>query len=166
MYRIYDKTAIIKAIQAYLGTVDNSNIYVAVSGVYDDITKLSVLDFQKRNQLAETGTVNKETMELLYDEYIRTIKVKELEKKHTFPLSKGVTSDEIREINKNLTALLDYYGYTHYVNANSNYYSADTADAVRMLRKIYLLDDSESIDEELYCMMNNDLLFLTKTQKY
>jgi hypothetical protein len=58
-------------------------------------------------------------------------------------------------VNRTLTRLLDHYGYTHNLR-ESNFYSQNTADAVKILRRIYLLEDKNLIDEELYGRMIND----------
>ena len=47
MYRIYDKPEAIKNVQQYLSVVGNPNIFVAKTGIYDENTRLSVINFQK-----------------------------------------------------------------------------------------------------------------------
>ena len=64
-------------------------------------------------------------------------------------------SEGIFHINTTLAALLDYYGITHRLRASS-FYSEETALAVSALRKIYMLDEGDHIDELLYFRMIND----------
>ena len=51
--------------------------------------------------------------------------------------------------------ILNYYGITNRLN-ESNFYSEESALAVKTLRQIYLLEDRRNIDEELYLRMTKD----------
>ena len=69
MYRIDDRSSAIKEIQEYLRIVGNKNILVVPTGIYDENTRLSVLDFQINNEIAADGIVNIITFIKLYDAY-------------------------------------------------------------------------------------------------
>ncbi len=157
MYRINDKASIIMYIQNYLRVVGNRDIFVAPSGIYDENTRLSVLDFQKRFSLPETGIVDKITLETLFNEYVRVKRNSSLIDIRDFPIKPGIMSEQIRIINDTISKLVMYYGYTHNIKRNSNYYSKETINAIHTLRSIYLLDKQDYIDEELYFMMITDL---------
>ena len=159
MYRIYDKAAAITEVQTFLRIIGNPDIFVSPTGVFDENTALSVKDYQERRNLLPTGMVDKETFDLMYAEYITENERDEAEIKLlsfiSFPLLPGKTSDGMIHLNKMMSELLDYYGITHTLRVNS-FYSKQTADAVRQLRKIYLLDDFEFIDEAFYIRMVRD----------
>ncbi|MBR5139826.1 MAG: peptidoglycan-binding protein [Clostridia bacterium] len=159
MYRIYDKPAAIKRVQQYLSLVSDPSIFVAPSGVYDENTRLSVIYFQNLHGLSPTGVVNYPTFELLYNDYLFITKKEVLSDKLNsfiaFPLLPGHMAEEMMHINRTMGDLLDYYGFTHRLR-DSNFYSEESADAVRTLREIYNLKPLELIDEELYLRMIND----------
>ena len=159
MYRINDKSSAIESIQRYLRVVGNQDIFVAPIGVYDENTRLSVLDFQEKNGLTVSGTVDIFTFDKLFHQYLLISERNNIREKYdsfiTFPLLPGQFVDAMIHINRTLSRLLDYYGETHNLR-ESNFYSQNTADAVKRLRRIYLLEDKNLIDEELYGIMIND----------
>lgn len=159
MYRIYDKPEAIKRVQIYLGLVGNPDIFVAPTGVYDDNTKKSVRDFQRDKNIYDTGEVDKLTFDLLFHEYSILLEKNALKNAIdsfiTFPLLPGQSADGMIHINKAMANLLDYYGYTHRLR-ESNFYSSETADAVKLLRQIYMLENKEFIDEIFYLRMTKD----------
>lgn len=159
MYRIYDTPSAIREVQIYLGKAGNPDILVVPSGVYDENTRLSVRDFQKREGLLESGTVDYETFERLYDVYVILRDGEETRSKVdsfiSFPLFPGRSADGIAHINRMLMRLLDYYGYTHNLRPSS-FYSIETAQAVNILNEIYRLENQGYIDEVLYMRMIKD----------
>ena len=66
MYRINDRSAAIESVQRYLRVAGNPDVFVAPTGVFDDNTKLSVIDFQQKNGLDADGVVDKNTFDLLF----------------------------------------------------------------------------------------------------
>ena len=159
MYRINDKPAAIRRVQDYLITASNPDIFVAPTGIFDENTRLSVIDFQKKHQIDPTGVVDLVTFNLLFDEYTTLTLKDEINRTVgsfiDFPIRPGDMSDEIFHINQSMSRLLDYYGITHRLQ-NSSFYSEETSAAVRELRQIYSLDDMDFIDEIFYFRMVND----------
>lgn len=159
MYRINDKAAAIRAIQTYLKAL-NYNSSVIPNGVYDDNTRLAILDFQSKNNIAKTGVVDQTTFNLLYAEYVYKLRKQRIRKESgtftSFPLREGETGQAILHLNEALAVLLDYYGITHRLR-RSSFYSKETSAAVNKLQKIYMLPDSNFVDEELYIIMMTDL---------
>ena len=159
MYRIYDTTSAIREVQIYLGLAGNPDIVVVPSGVYDDNTRLSGVDFQRSEGLREDGVVDRETFERLYGIYVILRDANELNKRVdsfiSFPLSHGQSSSGMIHINGMLGRLMTHYGFTNNLRENS-FYSHETERAVKELRKIYLLDDKEDIDEIFYMRMIKD----------
>lgn len=159
MYRIYDKPEAIKRVQRYLATASNPEIFVAPTGFFDENTALSVKDFQLMHNLEPTGAVDYTTFTLLYKEYLLITKTSEVRRITdafiTFPLLPGYLGGEMLHINRMMRATLDHYGITHSLR-DSNFYSDETANAVKILRKIYLLEEGNIIDEEFYQRLIKD----------
>ena len=159
MYRINDKSSAIESVQRYLRVVGNQDIFVAPTGVYDENTKLSVMDFQGKNGLSVDGIVDIITFDKLFYQYSLILERDNIREKFDsfirFPLLPGQFSGAMIHINRTLSRLLDHYGETHNLR-ESNFYSPSTADAVKIIRRIYLLEDKNLIDEELYGRMIND----------
>lgn len=158
MYRINDKAAAIRNIQRFLAKI-SSDRAVVPSGVYDEDTRLAVIDFQKRMDIAPSGAVDRGTLDMLYAEYISKAKTETLARGVgsfiSFPLREGNMDGAVIHLNKTLSDLLDHYGITHRLRSSS-FYSSETAEAVRIMRKIYLLPEDTLVDEELYIRMIAD----------
>ena len=159
MYSLNDKSKAIKKIQKYLSNVGNRDIFVAPTGVYDENTRLSVIDFQGKNNINKSGVVDRITFESLYSEYVRIQERDIIRKKVNsfinFPILPGSFFSEMIHINNLLINLLEYYGIHHNLRENA-FYSEETANAVQRLRGIYLLEDGNFIDERLYARMLSD----------
>ena len=159
MYRINDEQAAIREIQRYLVLIGTPEIPVVTTGIYDDNTRASVTDFQKKNGAVADGVVNRETFEMLYEAFLLQEKINEVNNSigsfFDFPLKIGDMSEEMFGINTTLARLLDHYGYTHNLRS-SRYFSRETARSVAEIRKIYKLTYGEEIDEILYYRMIRD----------
>ena len=159
MYRIYDRKSAIREVQTYLRAVGNPEILVVPSGVFDDNTRLSVIDFQEREGFRKSGTVDQATFDRLYELYVIFREREKLTNKTdsfiSFPLLPGRQADGVTHINRMLSRLLGYYGYTHNLRPSS-FYSTETENGVRILREIYGLEDKGYIDEVLYIRMLKD----------
>lgn len=159
MYKVYDKQEAVRQVQLYLAAVEDGRLYVAPTGVFDENTRLSVISFQNLRGLEPTGIVDRETFDLLYLEYVDAGERNLLYATHgsfiSFPLLPGQRSDSMMQINRMLAALLNYYGLSHNLR-DSNFYSDETASAVKMMRRIYLLPDLNLIDEDFYIAMFRD----------
>ncbi len=159
MYRVYDKPEAIRQVQQFLRVVGNPDIFIFPSGIYDENTRLSVLDFQSARELSTSGEVDRITFDKLYAEYVIINERNELNRRLDsfirFPLNPGDSSSGMMHINRSLARVLDYYGFTHRLR-NSSFYSDETVEAVRILRKIYSLDENNIIDEEFYIRLMRD----------
>ena len=129
------------------------------SGVYDENTRLSVTDFQRKNGIGVTGIVDYETFNLLYREFVfineKTSLNKRLGSFTDFPILPGYMGDAMIHLNRSMRRLLDYYGFSHRLR-ESNFYSEETARAVGILRSVYIMEEKELIDEELYVRIIKD----------
>ena len=164
MYLINSKSDYVKEIQRYISYAYK---FVPQTGVYDDKTKILVKEFQHENNLDETGIVDYQTFTSLFVKYIRKKRLKKSDdisfSPVKFPINIGESSNEIYQINLLLNRLLSYYRIDHSLPLSS-FYSVKTADAVKYLRKIYLLEEKDYIDEELYFRLINDYNSILKTE--
>ena len=152
MYRIDDKPEAIKRVQQYLAVASAPDIFVPPTGIYDENTRLSVVYFQKLKSLEPTGIVDYTTFELLYEDYLIISQKKKLNDKLNtfiaFRLLPGYMAEEMTHINRTMRDLLNYYGFTNSLR-DSNFYSRESGNAVKILREIYSLAPKDFIDEEL-----------------
>ena len=118
-----------------------------------------MIDFQDRYGLNKSGVVDMRTFDLLYTEYKRII---ERESAQTevgdygrFPFKPGDFSPFLAVVGDKIACLLDHYGVTHDL-MKSDYYSISLSEAVKEIRKIYLLEPMDLIDEELYSRLAVD----------
>lgn len=159
MYRINNRSEAIKRVQQYLSLVDERDVFVAPTGVFDDNTRLAVVDFQRINNLSPTGEVDRLTFEALFSQYRLAVEKNKLNNSVgsflSFPVLPGEMSGGMNHINRSMARLLDYYGITHRLR-ESSFYSDESAKAVKALRRIYLLPDLELIDEVFYGRMVSD----------
>lgn len=159
MYRIYDKPEAIKRVQIYLAEIKENDPFIAPSGIYDEITKNAVRNFQEENGIPTTGIVNNETFEKLFFEYSMITKRKRinslLNSFVSFPIEPEQYAEELFGLHRIMARVLDYYGKHHNLR-ESNFYSPQTSEAVKMLREIYLLDSIDQIDEFLYSALIRD----------
>ena len=168
MYNIDDKPAAIKEVQLYLRGVGYDSLPVIVSGVFDDNTIRAVKDFQAKNNLSETGAVNYETFVSLYDEFKLTEDKRGIREKHdsfiTFPVTRGMSGDEIEYANNLIIDILDYYGHYHRVR-KSAFFSEATEEGVIIIQELFNLTQTGEIDEITYkrMLIERDSIFNFKT---
>lgn len=159
MYRINDRPAAIERVQRYLRVAGNPDIFVAPTGVFDENTRLSVIDFQEKNSLEGSGVVDRTTFDLLFAAFTLLTerdRIREgLDSFIEFPLKPGQYAEPMIHINRTLARLLNHYGQPHTLR-ESNFYSKSTSEAVRLMRGIYLLEGEDLIDEHLYLRMITD----------
>ncbi len=63
-------------LQTYLraqSLVDNRFPHVPIDGIFDTQTREALMEFQKRNNLAQTGIADRTTWELLYTQYLEIL---------------------------------------------------------------------------------------------
>ncbi len=152
MYDISDKRNAVKEVQRLLQEI--SETHIPQSGIYDENTKNAIIDFQKKNSIAETGITDKETLDALYREYL--ISYIDVPENIDFPIAYGCYGDHIRDINEKMGTVLDYYRVHHNLRSSKRY-SNETQNTAEKIRQIYLLDSSTEIDKELYLRIETDI---------
>lgn len=155
MYRIEDKASAVRQVQLYLELTDGNSFSVVPNGIYDDKTKAAVMDYQRGRGLNESGEVDLITFEYLRDEAEKNRRINSCCAHIPLPLRPGHSHHRMIEINAAMAEILDYYRYSHNIRP-SFYYSNQTAEGVSALRRIYLLDERDEIDAELYARMSAD----------
>ena len=156
MYVMTDTASAVKDIQKFLSGV-RGGVFVAPSGVYDDSTRSEILEFQKNEELEPTGVTDKETLDNLYTKYLKANTVKAIVKKEgdIFPLGKGDRSSKLLMINGMIAEVLNYYALDLPYNTGA-LFSEYTLEAVRRLRRLYRLEESDIIDEIFYYRLERD----------
>ena len=148
MYNIENKPEAIKEVQKLLG--------IKKTGNYNIETRDKVLAIQKRFGIPRSGEVNYETFLILVNEYRANHKkngnTNGLLFSPTFPYTYGDFDENIEYINSLIRDI-----FTDYMIESKlpygNFYGYDTEKAVKMLRKIFMLQDIKAIDEELFRRM-------------
>ncbi len=143
MYRIEDKASAIKEIQRLLK--------INESGFYDTVTRDKVKDTQKQNGIEQTGIVDYTTFVKIVNDHKRSsdkIWNSNYLFLPDFPYRTTNIGSNITRINDALKIVLKDYRYDGIIPAGG-YFGNDTVNAIRFLRKVFMLDDSDEIDEEL-----------------
>ena len=133
MYKVYEKSSAIRQMQIYLENARQNGNYVAPTGVFDASTRDAVIEFQKKNELTVTGTINKGTLETLYKNY------SDGTTKNQIMIKRGDYGDSIFLLNHLLIKLMNHYGQIHMLPLNG-YFSDQTDSALKTLSKIYNID--------------------------
>ena len=164
MYRLEDERAAIREIQKYLYFISDS-IYpeiprVAIDGIYGEETREAVRVFQRIVGLDENGNVDYETFTMLYAEYLNAQLLIESEKffidTKIFPVKEGDMGREILYINLMLDELGKIYSEMGRVDIKP-YFTQSSENAVKELRKIFMLESSPVIDLLLFNKMRHEL---------
>ncbi len=157
MYQAYDTYSAITEVQEYLSVVTDEKIPIQKVGVYDENTRLAVMDFQRRSNIPQSGIVDKTTFDALYAEYEKEMLKSEVNKMSdsTFPIQEGSSGEEVRSLNIKMKEILEYHGLTHNIRPSS-YFSDESTKAAIELRGIFSLDEKEHIDEGLYYRIENE----------
>ena len=159
MYKMNDKAAAIREIQMFLERLNLLNSYIAPSGIYDEKTKAAVIKFQNLSNIKSTGVVDYITYSKLFESYTKVSKVQKIDnnigQNVVFPLRHGDYGEHIYAFNDILSKILNEYGIFHSLR-RSMYFSEETEEAVRVLRKMFLMEEGEA-DQLFYDRVLNEL---------
>jgi len=143
MYRIDDKVGAIKEVQRLL----NLN----QTGLFDKKTREAVLDAQAKYRLAETGVVDYLTFTLIAENY-RNEKSNLWSSDYLlnprFPYVIGDMGENVLSINEALQVVLNDYTYEG-IMPKGRYLNDNTIQGAKFLRKLFGMNESNEIDEEL-----------------
>ena len=147
-------------IQTYLrklGYTGNAGVPVPIDGIYASGTAEAVKNFQRANGLATTGTVNKTTWDLLYEQYEEKIS-DGLEARGIFPFPSTPENYAVSVGTKSalvavIQILLDELEATYDDLADiriDGIYTEDTANFVRKFQAINLLEPTGEVDRRTW----------------
>lgn len=145
MYDIRNKSEAIRRIQKMLK--------VNESGIYDSKTRQKVTLHQELYSIEQSGVVDYITFLSILSEYNKN-KIIELTNKNTpftdgFPFRPGDSGDSITIINAMLKSAIEKYGLDATI-PRGPFYSDATGIAVLELRRIFMLEEKNEIDEIFY----------------
>lgn len=156
MYRIEQTNEYIKEVQTYLillADTDTEFPRVAIDGIYGEETKGAVIYFQKKKGLSESGTVDKDTFDLLYIDYSDAVKEKEARDfiitENGFPLAYGMRNNDVATLHFIIEELSQTYETLNPL-ASGRFYSRDTENSVKELQKIFGLEENGNVDALLF----------------
>lgn len=155
MYNINDNPATIRVIQKYLAKIFEGTFYINQNGVFDENTILALNRFQKENNLEIKDYVDYTAFTAIFDAYsnAKLIDIVKTNAPHIdFPISRGMQSGEIYKINSMLAEILRYYSVFELPSA-TNYFSAETENAIKLLSSILDIEEQTQIDEIFYYKM-------------
>ena len=140
MYRIEDTTAAIKALQRLLGLNQTGN--------YDEATKSSVKDVQRRSYLPMSGVADYATFTAILKEYrtqMDEIFTGNYLFRARFPITEGYQGENAGRINEALATVLGAYGYED-TPPRGKYIGRDTLAGVNFLQGVFGMEIKEEID--------------------
>ena len=168
MYKQRDKSQSIREIQNQLSAILTPTNYIAENGIYDIKTEEAIREFQRSQNLSVSGIVDFQTRNLLYNEYLKVKKRDIVNRSSTylaFPIMPQDRNYGMKILSRTIATLMEYYGYSHSIR-ESEYYTPQLVEAVKSLRGIYMMEDSEHIDEALYMAITRDFNSIAKKNNF
>ncbi len=158
MYHIRDNKAAIRVTQRYLSKIYRNTITVSENGVFDEKTIAALNMFQKEHELEIVNYVDFDTFSKIFEAYLdaeRNLSVEKVTSSVVFPISRGTQSNFMLQINSMLTDVLKFYSIFD-APGITNYYSAETENAVKYISKIFGLPEQTEIDQLLYLRLYDE----------
>ena len=162
MYSVENRREAIRELQRFLRTVSQINKsipHVTVDGIYGSETKNAVIEFQRLNGIAETGTVDKNTFDRIYYQHLEIIandqKVNAVFLEEEYPLGISDRGSNVSILNAILILLNEYYEYD--ALENDDYFSKSTEAAVIALKKIFRMEANGFADIAFVNRANNEI---------
>lgn len=166
MYYSDDKKSVIRDVQRFLFVIGQSvDIpHLSVDGFYSNETAEAVRAFQGLYFLDVTGSVDKETFDLIYSEYVRINA--EADNKNefessTFPIKIGDSGNAVSVLNALISELSRFY--RDLPKPYGNFYSKDTEAGVKALQRYLRREESGEASAEFINAIKKEL---TQRQKF
>ena len=159
MYNQFEKQAVTN-LQRYLRQLayaDNTLTQPPIDGIFGTVTRRALTEFQTRNKLSPTGIADRETWELLYKIYLKSIATHSLPKRpHVFPinsidnnLKSGDNSFYVTALQFMLRELSKDYGEILNIEI-TGLYDASTADAIKYFQALNSLPSTSITNKETW----------------
>ncbi len=166
-FELYDENAATEEVQRFLHVISDRRHEeiprIAIDGIYGEETREAVREFQKIYGLYESGTVDRETFDLLNEIYLDILLREDAEDviitTNPFPLSLGSEGNEVLVLNVMLIELEKTYKDIGSVR-KSSYYSTETENAVTNLQRIFRARENGVVDELFYDRLRDELVFI------
>ena len=163
MYTINDKASAIRQIQSFLLILaeneENSISHLGVDGIFSEETQRSVRDFQRRFSLPVTGTVERDTFDAIYLEYLKHIerfpKENNTLNRDSFPLKIGDSGNDLSILNAHIREM-SYYNKEIAI-PHSDFYSRETESAVKSLQKYFREEVTGVTEERFFNRIRNEI---------
>ena len=172
MYRINDRQEAIREIKKYLYAI-STRLYpeigrTTIDGRYDDVTRESVKRFQRIMGLTDNGSVDLDTFNALYRAYSAVVEdfyARDYILEATdFPLGIGDSGENVRALHLLINELAVEHPDVEDAGTGG-FYSVRTAGSVAALRRIYDLDEGETVDKILFSRMRTELDAIRRRDK-
>lgn len=163
MYRLEDRPAAIREVQRFLLIVSQNDLsipHITVDGVYTEQTAEAVRIFQQSRNIIPTGSVDLETFTLLFGEASELMAEEERRRRvidaEGFPLKLGDSGSDVNGLNTILRELSEYYNKI-IVKPYGSFFSRDTYDAVIIMQKQLLEEESGLVSIKFYDKLSEEL---------
>jgi len=172
MYRITDEAFAIREVQRFLLIIaerESSIPIVPVDGIYGEDTRVAVTEFQKIKAIDATGTVNKETFELLFFEADDIINEKKnraaVIESEKFPLKLGDSGTDVSLLNTLIRHLSKFYKDI-YELPHGSFFSRETENAVKIIQGVFREEKSGTVSENLLALLRSEVVAREKFSNF
>lgn len=160
-----NQTDAIRNLQVYLRALsffDPRISRVPTDGIYGNGTRRAVLEFQRSRGLRESGTVDLETWNAIYDEYLSLLRASERERSPSFfpthsdryVAKEGERSSFVAVIQLMLRELSSIFDTIPLLDIDGAY-GENTKNAVLAFQEASLLEVTGEVDIETYNRLSN-----------
>lgn len=159
MYNQFERQAVTN-LQRYLRQLAYENAESTqppIDGIFDTVTRKALIEFQTRNNLSPTGVADKQTWEILFNTYLKSINTNSPSRKpYIWPrntnnniLSPGENSFYVTAVQFMLRELSNDYGEIFNIKITGQY-DDETSSAVAHFQSINSLPVTSIINKETW----------------
>ena len=172
MYNINDKSSAIRESKKQLFAI-SEKLYpqiprTTIDGFYDEETRTAVKEFQKIKGFTESGNIDFNTFNEIYNDYKIVLDAfygrDYIIEESRFPLGIGDMSEDVRTLHIIINELANTYPEIQNVGTG-NYYSKRTGEAIKYLRNLFIMEESDILDRILFARMLTELDAIRRADK-
>lgn len=162
MYSVEDKKSAIRDVQRFLFVIgQNGDIpHLSIDGFYSEETSAAVRAFQRINLLEVTGTVDRETFDAIYVEYLKAQNFARASttefSSSSYPLKIGDSGTGVSYLNSLIRELGRFY--EDLPIPYGDFYSGVTMKAVKLLQSYFRLEEDGEVSAELLNLIKDKSL--------